>query len=256
MKLAASLVVRNELGRYLEPCIEHLLEFCDIVVVQDDGSDDGTRRWLQDHDDERIALYANSTSTFFVHEGQTRQRLLVKTLAHEPTHVLNIDADEFVDAGTQLRAALKAEPDVPFWSLSIEEIRVMKQDHLLVREDGSWKTHDITCLWKVPDDIRRLKIMDRRLACRRVPTLVWQARGKAVGVSLLHFGWNNPSERKERAARYAQHDGGRFHANTHLKSILWGDDDPRMKLRSREWPSGSAFDSLRLRLADGVASAP
>jgi glycosyltransferase involved in cell wall biosynthesis len=46
VKLIASLIVRNELKRYLEPCVAHLLEFCDEIRVLDDRSDDGTREWL------------------------------------------------------------------------------------------------------------------------------------------------------------------------------------------------------------------
>lgn len=252
MKLAASMVVRNELHRYLRPCLDSLLEFCDTVIVMDDASEDGTLDWLRDHPDERIAFYASDRSTFFKHEGQTRQRLLLKTLAHDPTHVLSLDADELVDNGPKLRAALERKPDVPVWSLLIEEVWTMRDSDLLIREDGGWRSHPLNCLWRVPDDTRHLHIMDRRLACRRVPTVVWQQRAEPVGASLLHFGWANRGERQQRLKRYLDHDRGQFHAMSHLQSSKWADGDPRLKLRAREWPTSDAFDLLRLRVAEDI----
>lgn len=234
MKLAASLVVRNEVNRYLGPCIVHLLEFCDVVVVQDDSSDDGTREFLRDYDDERLALYPSPSSTFFVHEGRTRQRLLVSTLAHQPSHVISLDADEFITDGKELRRLVTAQPDVPVWALTIEEVWKATHTSLMTRQDGGWRSHPISVLWRVPEDVRRLKIMDRRLACRRVPTLIWQQTGRLTGVDLLHVGWLDEQHRKARYDRYATHDQGRFHASSHLRSILWPDE--RIELRSRGWP--------------------
>ncbi len=69
------------------------------------------------------------------------------------------------------------------------------------------------------------------------------ARAKPVGSDLLHFGWTRPGERKERYDRYTRHDGGRFHAGSHLRSIMW--PDARVKLQWRDWPEGAVFDSLR-----------
>ncbi len=88
-------------------------------------------------------------------------------------------------------------------------------------------------------------MLDRKLACRRVPTQVLANRAKPTGVSLLHFGWADPSTRKQRYDRYTRVDGGRFHASSHLRSIMW--PAPRIKLRSRPWPEGEVFDGLRER---------
>lgn len=253
MNLCASLVVRNELGRYLAPCIEHLLAFCDHVVVMDDGSDDGTREWLKECAvidlDGRLVVYYRDRSTFFEHEGRTRQRLLDWTLREQPTHVLNLDADEFVSDGAALRARIGREPDVPIWSLEIEEVWTAG-DTLGVREDGGWRSHPLPVLWRV-DPAVNYRIMDRKLACRRVPTQILRSSSRAVasGVSLLHYGWADPTERAVRLARYREHDGGRFHANAHLDSIEYADDDPRLQLRERPWPEGAVFDALRERIA-------
>jgi glycosyltransferase involved in cell wall biosynthesis len=245
VNLCASLVVRNELGRYLAPCIDHLLAFCDTVAVFDDASDDGTRTWLVDHDEEggRLKVCWHQEPTFFRHEGRLRQRLLTWTLAHKPDVVISIDADEFVSDGAALRARIGREPDVDFWSLEIEEVWNADADALWTRQDGGWRSHPISVMWRADPNVN-YRIMDRRLSCRRVPTHVLTHAAQAVPVAaeLLHFGWTDESERAARYARYVQHDGGRFHARRHLDSILW--DDARVTLRERPWPAGEVFDRL------------
>lgn len=242
--------MRNERARYLEPCIEHLLAFCDTVVVLDDASTDGTFEWLAELGEyERVAVIQFGASRFYVHEGRTRQALLTYTLQHHPTHILNLDADEFVSDGAALRARIGREPDVPIWSLEIEEVW-QAGESLRVREDGGWRSHSLPVLWRV-DPTVTYRIMDRKLACRRVPTQILRSSSRAVasGVELLHFGWTRESERAARLARYREHDGGRFHANAHLDSIEFADDDPRLQLRERPWPAGAVFDGLRERFS-------
>ncbi len=245
MNLAASLIVHNERARYLEPCIEHLLTFVDQVCIVDDDSTDGTEEWLASLDDERIKV-VKTLQTFFIHEGRARGRLIDWTLSHEPSHVLSIDADEFVSDGDALRARLEADPDYPAWQLDIEEVWTANQ-HLYTRQDGGWRTHGLACVWKAPGPGEQFTMMDRKLACRRVPEQVLKQRSKPTGVSLLHFGWANPAERQQRYDRYAKHDGGRFHASAHLRSIMW--PPARIKLRQRPWPEGEVFAALRDRFA-------
>lgn len=252
MKLVASLVCRNEVGRYLPLVLDNLLGFCDAVAVLDDASDDGTREFLIDDRDVRVHVFTQGEATFYQHEGRTRQALLASTLMLAPTHVLNVDCDELVDDGQRLRALLIEQPDVPVWSLIIEEVWKVGRRALQIREDGGWRSHPLNVLWKVPPSISDLKIMDRRLACRRVPTAVWQQTGKPTGVGLLHFGWANPAERGTRYNRYQQHDKGRFHASSHLRSIML--PEQRMRFRRRGWPEGTEFDRIRERLADNISS--
>lgn len=250
MKLAASLVVRNELGRYLELCVEHLLGFCDTVVVLDDASDDGTTAWLIDHPDERLHVFTSPATHFYVHEGQTRQRLLDLTIEQKPTHVLSMDADEFVSDGAALRARLEAEPNIEVWTLNMHEVWKTDRGGLYSRVDGGWRIHPISCLWRAPivrDSSWR--ILDRKLACRRVPTHVMTAAvtRKPSGVDIHHFGWTNQAERQARYDRYVRHDGGKYHSPKHLKSIMF--PDANVRLSRHLWPDGPVFDALRDRLA-------
>src|SRR5262245_21066405 len=118
VKLVASMIVRNELGRYLRPCINALLGYCDEIRVLDDGSDDGTYEYLSESPLTRVLR--NDGPTFFEHEGAARQRLYEWTLQAQPTHILAIDADEFVEDGHRLRGQLDLARAA--WSLCIQEI--------------------------------------------------------------------------------------------------------------------------------------
>lgn len=254
MNLTASMVIRNELDRYLKPCVDHLLDFCDQIVILDDASDDGSREWLIEHPDDRVHVVVQNEPTFYVHEGRTRQRLLEATLATAPTHVLSIDADEFVSDGLRLRRLLGLETQALVWSLRIEEIWKADGDSLFIREDGGWRSHQLPVLWRAPaQPSPHWKMLDRKLACRRMPIPVLEQAGRAsvTGVSLLHLGWLNQATRRARYDRYAQHDGGRFHAGSHLRSILL--PDAKVKLSRRDWPAGEVFDRFRAGFAPVAA---
>lgn len=246
MILVAALVVRNELGRYLQPCIDHLLEFCDKIVVLDDASDDGTTEWLLGETDKRVQTISQREPRFDVHEGRTRQALLQYTLSVGPTHVLSIDADELVADGASLRTLIGRDTTHDVWKLHMEEVWKATPDALFIREDGGWRAHGVPVLWRAPRNAAdpNWQIMDRKLACKRVPMHVtFDANWTAAGISILHLGWANEGERRARYDRYMRIDGGRFHARRHLDSIMW--PDARVRLRRREWPTGAVFDAVR-----------
>ena len=249
MRLVASMIVRNEMNRYLPMCIGSLAEFCDEIRVFDDGSTDGTFEWLAVHP--KVAVLQQPTSTFFEHEGNARQAALRWTLelTPRPTHILTIDADEFVSDGAALRRKLEHEDhwanprQLQAWTLDMLEVWRADEDCLCIRCDGGWKAHPVPAVFTVPDrpgpDFR---IQNRQLACGRTPIEVnrLSARGgmSRLDVDLLHFGWACEPDRPARHERYAVADGGRFHQSTHLNSILWPDN--KVRLSAYDWPSGLA----------------
>lgn len=234
MKLVASMIVRNELGRYLELAIGHLAEFCDEVRVLDDGSTDGSWEFLSQH--EKVFALRNEGPTFFEHEGRARNALLGWTLASDPDYVLSIDADEFVgDPDLILRACHQRGA---VYTLQMEEVWRADETHLHIRVDHQWRPRPCPILWRAPQGTDRTmwEIPDVQLACGREPLIVRRTRAAVSGSSVLHFGWARLRERQARAERYFKHDGGRFHRDAHLQSILWPDD--KVGLRQRHWPSG------------------
>ena len=229
------MMVKNELHRYLEPCVEHLLEFCAQIRVVDDHSDDGSLEYLQSI--ERVEVLRNPGPGFFEHEGRVRQTLLEWTFQAKPTHVLAIDADEFVADGVALREGLERGSRRGVWSLVMDEVWDASEAGLLIRTDGGWRPHPVPVLFAVPAARdRQWRINPRPLACGRSPVAVTRHAGSAqpCGSSLLHMGWANRAERASRHHRYVVADGGRFHAGSHLDSIMW--DDDRVDLTIRHWP--------------------
>lgn len=223
-----------ERGRYLVPCVEHLLEFCDEVVL---GLDGGRDVWPGAVPSRVVMLSAPDGFGFYAHEGQARQRLLDFTLTREVTHVLSIDADEFVTDGTLLRQNLEANPTAVAWSLCMQEIWKASPDVLYVRQDGGWVEHDVPILYRPAGLPGTLRMPDRALASGRTPDALRRATSRAhTCTGILHLGWTNESERAARYQRYVDHDGGRFHAGSHLGSIMW--PDVRVTLTVRSWPDG------------------
>lgn len=253
MKLVAGMVVHNELSRYLESCLASLLEFCDEVRVLDDRSTDGTYEWLISGAQllRGISAVGNRQEGFYEHEGRIRQQLLDWTLGAQPTHILAIDADEFIADGQVLRNAVENLPGQEIWTLAMQEIWKADEGALWIRSDGGWRSHNAPILFRVPERLpSNWAIADKQLACGREPVYIRNQFGNALrtGTEILHFGWTNVSERQARYERYAVADGGRFHASAHLQSILW--EDRRVRLSRREWPAGLV--SQQRELLEGV----
>lgn len=231
MKLIASMNTRNELGRYLRLTVPALLEWCDEVRVQDDGSDDGTFEYLAELD--RVEVVRNTGPRWVENEGELHQQLLDFTIAGRPTHVLAIDADEYVADGPAVRAALESAPpgEIAF-TLRMVELWSLRPP--LVRCDGGWRPHPVGILYRVPPALLdgragvEWRIWGRKLAGGRVPRAVrsCQRRRRTVelDVDICHLGWANPAERERRHRRYVELDGGQYHAGSHLDSIRWPDE--------------------------------
>ena len=198
-------------------------------------------------------------STFFEHEGQTRQALLEWTMEGGPTHILAIDADELVTDGQALRAAMEEGSFTGVWKLTMTEIWRADDEHLYVRVDGDWKPRPIGIAYAVPEmrhsdrQIRRhWHMQDRALACGRVP--LWIAmRGNRTATEptteILHLGWACEADRAERHQRYVVHDGGAHHASKHLDSIMWGDE--QVQTTPIPWPDSLDKQMLLERINRG-----
>lgn len=244
-RIVASMIVRNELNRYLPLAVEHLLTYVDEIRVLDDGSDDGTFEWLEER--ERVEVLRNPGPHFFAHEGRARQNLLEWTLAGRPNFVLAIDADEFVGNPDAVRQA--AEENVPVAILKLVEAWKVDVGGISIRVDGHWGPRKCPILYMAPRRTDRgWSIPDRQLASGREPISVVRAsrRAPVLDTEIFHFGWARVAERQARAERYFEHDGGKFHADRHLQSILWPDD--KVLLRGVPWP-----EALRPLSADLIA---
>jgi hypothetical protein len=246
MKLVASAIVRNEADRYLGVWLNHLLTFCDEVRLLDDGSEDSTADIAAMRFPE-VRICPNPGPSFFEDESAARNALLQWTHQGEPTHVLAIDADEFIGDAVALRACVLENP-APVYSLWMREVWKLADDQhgegwVGLRIDGLWGDRRCPLLWQAPPRLqgRRWQIPRRKLACGREPQGVRSQRGVDTGVGIYHFGWARVAEREARAERYYEHDGGRFHADRHLQSLL--DPDERVTLDWQPWPTSIPGDA-------------
>jgi glycosyltransferase involved in cell wall biosynthesis len=240
MKLIASAIVRNEADRYLDMWLTHLTTFCDEVRLLDDGSTDETWDIAAEHPNVHIAR--NDGPGFFQDESRARNRLLDWTMEGQPTYVLAIDADEFIGDTVALRATMTMN-QAPVFAITMREVwQVGTVDPggmqaVGLRVDGLWGDRRCPILWQAPPKLSGAswRIPHRKLACGREPQRVRGQRGFDSGVGVYHFGWTRVAEREARAERYYEHDGGRFHANAHLQSLL--DPDEAVTLDWQPWPT-------------------
>lgn len=247
MILAAALVVRNELDRYLPLVVEHLRGFCDQITVLDDGSTDGTLQWLHAQIDGQLSAGGNPSESFNEHEGHVRQRLLEMTLARQPTHVLAIDADEFIADGQWLRQQIETNPEIPAWTVTMTEVWEVTPTAIRTRRDGAWGPYDRIHVWRVPEVVTHSwRIAELKLACPAVPIAALRARARKSGVAIYHFGWADPATRQQRFDRYMAIDGGRHHARSHLLSIMA--PPSQIVLQAVPWPETDWADKVRARL--------
>lgn len=259
MKLTASLILRNELGRYLGLCIDSLLGYVDEIRVLDDGSTDGWEETLRPgwgNEGVRVIVERHtarvSDEPDFHRHAAARNRLLQFTLDGKPDWIVALDADEFVSDGGKLRHFCDKDAG-PFSAVSLEiaEVWEVCEETLCIRQDGGWKAHPIGCVWR-PDRFRSaLALKDHGHATGRVPDAIHRVPSIPTGEQLLHFGWSNIPERAERFKRYDVGDGGRFHAAAHISSIMWSND--RVRMEAYPWPE-SWPEPMRAQLLEKASS--
>jgi len=250
VKLVASAIVHNEADRYLVPWLEHLLSFCDDVILFDDHSTDDTRKIAFGYDG--VTVIENTGPRFFANEAEARNRLLEHTYRVNADYVLSIDADEFIGNTDYLRSAI--EGDKPVYAVTMREAWMVATTtaktfgrwpndltitdrKIGLRVDGLWGDRRTHMLWKHPGPNVRgsvWKIPNRKLACGREPLQVRRTKPVEAGLAVYHFGWTRVAERQARADRYYEHDGGRFHADKHLQSLL--DEDDVVGIDWQPWP--------------------
>jgi hypothetical protein len=249
LKLIAMVMVGpGEADRYLEPLLWHLGEFCDEIRVRAEDA------MVDPRDGDAPVEILHAQPTFFHHEGQARQELLDWAMEGKPTHLLAIDADEFVADGQKLRASMEAGEQA-IWKLDMTEIWGADEQALEVRIDGLWPPRPVGMAFTVPEDHftnrqnrRRWRIPDSQGACGRVPLLTAMLSNRTRVPSttqVLHFGWACKADRPARYSRYADREGF-GHAAKHIKSIMYGDD--QVALARIAWPEALDKETLLERV--------
>lgn len=222
MRLLAHMVTRNEAGRYLNDCLTWLRPIVDGIAVFDDQSDDSTP-WLAEQHGARVGVRGEGVPAFRAHEGEFREagwRFMESALEPElGDWILCLDADEFPVAAGSEREVIERQigwaDDIASdgFAVEIPEVFHVEAGQLYIRTDGYWgETRGVRLVrWKPAGVFRPV-----RHACGSVPTYV---RGvvHASDVALLHLGYADARDRKERHLRYSGTSGHNPH---HVSSIL------------------------------------
>ncbi len=222
--IIANMVVRNEADAYLPQVLDRLQHQVDLICVTDDASTDNTFELLTSYD--KLGAQQLDTPTFSVNEGQLRQWSWNWLEEHvreggwdwRDVWVLAIDADEEL---YQTRGTLHELTEAKPWEVfDIEFYHMWNETQY--RNDGGWKVHGSTRFFKYyPEG----KFADRKLACGSEPTYVQdlirhRRYAKNTGLKMKHLSYIKDEDKQKKYDRYMQLDGGAFHANAHILSII------------------------------------
>jgi glycosyltransferase involved in cell wall biosynthesis len=228
-KIIANMVARNEAENYLPQVLERLSKQVDLICFTDDCSDDDTINIARQYTDH---IFTMKEPTFVQHEGRLRQAAwenLENVIGSDHDFfVLAIDADEMLyDTKHPLRSLIDQSR---FDVINVSFYHMWNETQF--RVDKAWRPNDSLRLFRYyPFGF----FSDRRLACGSEPTYVITKfkEGRYLsssGLFMKHLSYIKDEDKRIKYERYSKLDGGEFHANAHIESIM----DPNPDLR--DWP--------------------
>ena len=201
--LTLAMVVRNESDRYLAEVVERVLPAVDAAVIIDDASSDDTpeicAELLRSIPHEIIRL----ERSLFAEEHELRGLQWRSVLAAKPQWVLNLDADELLEAGAAdlLREQLDAEAEL----IAFRLFDMWDREHY--RDDSLWTAHKRW--WPLLARLDRPTVGHhpfRAQHCPRWPLDVLWRPCFASPLRIQHLGWSRPEDRLAKHERYLRLD--------------------------------------------------
>lgn len=199
-KLTLSMVVKNEGDRYLKSALEAHKDFIDAAVIIDDGSIDNTVDICKEvlHD---IPLHlVQNTTSQFSNEVTLRKQQWEETILSDPGWILNLDADEFMDASF----ASKVQEIVEQQTYEAIYFRLYDMWSLThYREDQYWSAHQIYRPFMVryrPNFPYIWKETPQH--CGRFPLSINHFSYMCHPARVKHFGWARKEDRQSKYNRY------------------------------------------------------
>jgi glycosyltransferase involved in cell wall biosynthesis len=234
IKIVANMVGRNESNSYLDRVLARVATQVDLITFTDDGSTDETPDIALKHGAKVLRC---PEPLFTKHEGALRQKswdfLESQITPNDNWYVLAIDCDEMLyETKFEIHDLIWEHRDHDVFNIMFYHMWNENQ----YRTDKAWRPHGSTRLFKyLPNG----KFQDRQLACGSEPTYVIRlVRSGALlndtGLNMKHLSYIKDEDKQAKYKRYAAIDGGAFHANAHIESIL--DEEP--VLREWNWSGG------------------
>ncbi|MFP7495020.1 glycosyltransferase family 2 protein [Terribacillus saccharophilus] len=204
--LTLSMIVKNESGRYLERSLHSSLPAVDQAVIIDDHSSDNTAdicRQLCAQYDVPLKLIENPDASFS-NETELRQQQWHETIATNPDWILNLDADEVLDATFLTeKDRLLNQAGHDLYSFRLYDF----WDEAHYREDPHWQAH----LFYRPFLLRYqpafpYEWLNTPVHCGRFPENIFQLPNSISSICIKHFGWARQADRIRKYERYQKQD--------------------------------------------------
>jgi hypothetical protein len=230
MRIIAHMVVGpGEADRFLATVLERVSDWADIVhvaldLVATDNEDMASRK---------AADYVTRLSTTFVeHEGRFREEAwhqMEDVVQPElGDYIVCIDADEIIHDAAAVRKGIK---EFPGKRLGVTFHHMWNGTHY--RVDGQWRPHVAYII--IPYRFQGHHA-DRLMASGREPTYAQNVPVHGHPVSdILHLGYLRDEDKRMKHDRYMLLDGGKFHSNAHIQSIM-------MTPSLERWAKGGLLD--------------
>jgi len=224
-QIIANMIGRNEADSYLKPVLNRLKSQVDMIIFTDDCSDDDTPNIAESFG---AKVFQMDKPTFSTDEGKIRQQSWVNLESVLPTQeafILAIDCDEMLyETKFELRDLVNQD-NYPV--INIDFYHMWNEEEF--RVDKAWRPHGSTRFFRyLPGG----KFLERQLACGSEPTYVQAMvrNGQYLqnsGLVMKHLSYIKDADKKAKYDRYMNIDGGAFHSNAHIISIM--DTDPVLR---------------------------
>lgn len=215
LRLIGAVLARNEAERYLPRVLRNLRDFCDAVVLLDDGSTDDTRGVCQRLGVEWVPREAEGP--MWGQESPARQQLWALGAERAGSGWLYIADADHLTVGDLPQ--LVNSRDVNCWGLRLYD--VWNEAETLYRKDGFWRAHEFPRPW-----------LFRPSAC---PDPQWPERGVHTGhcplnfpgpmavapddMYIVHLGYAKALDREAKRAQYRNTPGLTPFERAHADSI-------------------------------------
>lgn len=231
-RVTLSMVVRNEEGRYLRRVLESLAGHIDEAVIIDDASTDQTIAICEEIlTGIPLHLIKNETS-MFGDEISLRKLQWEETVKTNPDWILNLDADELLEAAFWENAqTILCDANLERCAFRLYDMWNATQ----YREDVFWSAHKTSRTFLLcyrPDYLYQWKQTPQH--CGRFPANCDVFPKAEAEYRIAHFGWATEKDRAEKYNRYQRLDPGAVYGSRGQYDSILDDNATLVDWQSNE----------------------
>lgn len=221
--IVGALLCRNEANRYLTRCLENALQFCDHVIVVDDGSTDDTVKVCRSFD--RVTVIERDSEGFWGDDETSARALLWREAAAIGDWIYVFDADhELIDITPAQFRQLCDSDTCTAWAFPLYDCWDSPWTH---RTDGYWQAWHTPRTWlfkALPYKEFQPEWPDRKeIHVGHAPINFPYVTGLAPG-GIRHWGYVRPEHRLHKREKYTSLATLTPQEREHAESIM--DENP------------------------------